>query len=166
MIASGQVRLEGMTSQTVSHVLIHLAAQDFFEDQPDHVSQKTAVFFLRWITHDWPMAECVKILKKLHAASSSASKVILVEQVVPYACSSPYKFSGMNNLAPPAPLLANLGQAYSDVYTTDFTMAVLLNAQERTVGEFEEMTSAAGWKISQIYQTAGSCLSEIVCEKA
>jgi hypothetical protein len=72
----------------------------------------------------------------------------------------------MNNLAPPAPLLANLGQANSDVYTTDFTMAVLLNAQERTAGEFEEMMGAAGWKIEEIWQTRGSCLSEIVCVKA
>jgi hypothetical protein len=71
----------------------------------------------------------------------------------------------MNHLSPPAPLLANLGQANSDVYMTDFGMAVLLNAQERTVEEFEEMVGAAGWKIEEIWQTRGSCLSEIVCGK-
>jgi hypothetical protein len=43
-------------------------------------------------------------------------------------------------------------------------MAVLLNAQERTAGEFEEMVGAGGWKI-EIWQTR-SCLSEIVCVKA
>jgi len=69
-------------------------------------------------------------------------------------------------LSAPYPLLANFGEAYSDVYTTDFTMAALLNAQERTLGEFKEMTKAAGWEIEHIYQTVGSSLSQIVCRPA
>ncbi|KAF8520309.1 S-adenosyl-L-methionine-dependent methyltransferase [Gautieria morchelliformis] len=154
MLKSGQVKLE---------------AQDFFESQPSHIAQKVSMFFLRFITHDWKFDQCVKILTQLHAAASPQTKVMLVDQLVPYACPTPASLGrGIikgASTAPP-PLLTNFGEANSDVYTTDYTMAVLLNAQERTLGEFEEMLAAAGWKIEIVYQTVGSCLSQIVCSKA
>jgi hypothetical protein len=143
-------------------------AQDFFQGQPSTIAGKVSLFFLRFITHDWPAEECVKILKQLHSAASPQTKLMLVDQLVPYACAIPpsLAFEGSKLLDAPAPLLANLGEANSDVYTTDFTMAALLNAQERTLGEFKDITEAAGWKIEKIYQTVGSSLSQIVCTRA
>lgn len=72
----------------------------------------------------------------------------------------------MNTVHAPPPLLANLGEANSDVYSTDFTMAALFNAQERTLGEFINMTDESGWKIDEIFQALGSSLSQFVCVKA
>ncbi|KAL1761988.1 S-adenosyl-L-methionine-dependent methyltransferase [Schizophyllum commune] len=152
MYESGRVRLE---------------AHSFFDDQPAHVAQHAAVFYLRYITHDWPLEENLKILKKLHAAAAPDTLLVLAEQVVPYACPAPSSlvFEGMNSLNPPAPLLPNLGQAFSEVYLMDLTMAVLANGQERTIGELKEMTEAAGWQIVRIHQTPGCCFGEIVCKK-
>ncbi|KAF8887585.1 S-adenosyl-L-methionine-dependent methyltransferase [Infundibulicybe gibba] len=133
MIESGQVKFE---------------AQDFFEAQPSHVEQ-AAIFFLRFITHDWATTDNVKTLRHLHEVASPTARLILTDQLVPYACPPPSELSrieGANHPTPPAPLLANLGEANSDVYTTDFVMATLFNAQERTLGEFMEMTQEAGWK--------------------
>lgn len=146
---------------------VSLEAHNFFDDQPVRQSQSVAVFYLRYITHDWPLEENIKILKKLHAAASKDTLLILAEQVVPYACPAPSSlvFEGMNSLSPPAPLLPNLGQAFSEVYLMDLTMAVLANGQERTIGEHKEMTEAAGWRIVKIHQTPGCCFGEIVCEK-
>ncbi|KAJ8519754.1 hypothetical protein ONZ45_g3358 [Pleurotus djamor] len=150
LLESGRVKLEG---------------QDFFEPQPEKLKNNVSVFFLRLITHDWPKAENIKLLKQLRSAASKTTKLVIVDSIVPYACPSP------SNLAPvtgtvtkvPSPLLANLGEANADVYTTDFTMAALLNAQERTLGEFNEIIDESGWSIEKIYQTAGSVFSQIVC---
>ncbi|KAF8889568.1 S-adenosyl-L-methionine-dependent methyltransferase [Infundibulicybe gibba] len=120
MIETGQVKFE---------------AQDFFEAQPNHIG-RAAVFFLRFITHDWAAPDNVKILRRLHEVASPAAKLVLTNQLVPYACPPPLELTrigGANPPTPPAPLLANLGETNSDVYTTDFTMAALLNARERTL---------------------------------
>ncbi|KAF9492857.1 S-adenosyl-L-methionine-dependent methyltransferase [Pleurotus eryngii] len=151
MLESGQVKLEG---------------QDFFEKQPSHLDKQVSVFFLRLIMHDWPTKEGVKILQKLHEAAAPTTKLVIVDQVVPYACPNPKalaQIEGATLIKATSPLLANLGEASSDVYTTDFTMAALLNSQERTLGEFKEMVEEAGWAIEKVYQTAGSSFSQIVC---
>ncbi|KAF4580764.1 hypothetical protein EYR38_003050 [Pleurotus pulmonarius] len=151
MLESGQVKLEG---------------QDFFEPQPSHVDKQVSVFFLRLIMHDWPTKEGVKILQKLRESASAMTKLVIVDQVVPYACPNPKalaEIEGATLIQPPSPLLANLGEVNSDAYTTDFTMAALLNSQERTLGEFKEMVEEAGWTIQKVYQTAGSLFSQIVC---
>ena len=169
MFESGRVRLEGKNTPSALPFsqLSNPAAHSFFDDQPAHVAQHAAVFYLRYITHDWPLEENLKILKKLHAAAAPDTLLVLAEQVVPYACPAPSSlvFEGMNSLNPPAPLLPNLGQAFSEVYLMDLTMAVLANGQERTIGELKEMTEAAGWQIVRIHQTPGCCFGEIVCKK-
>ncbi len=124
------------------------------------------MFFLRLIMHDWPTKEGVKILQKLRESASATTKLVIVDQVVPYACPNPKalaEIEGATLIKAPSTLLANLGEANSDVYTTDFTMAALLNSQERTLGEFKEMVEEAGWTIRKVYQTAGSSFSQIVC---
>ncbi|KAE9386492.1 S-adenosyl-L-methionine-dependent methyltransferase [Gymnopus androsaceus JB14] len=144
-----------------------LQAHDFFTVQPSHIVSKVSLYHLRFITHDWPTPEGIKILKQLRASSLDDTRLMLVDQIVPYACPIPEdlgKIEGAISLPTPAPLLSNLGEANSDVYTTDFTMAALLNAQERTLGEFHSMLNEAGWEIETIYQAVGSSLSQIVCK--
>lgn len=50
-----------------------------------------------------------------------------------------------------SPLLANLGEATSYAYITDFTMPALLNSQERTLGEFRGLVEEASWVIQNVY---------------
>lgn len=107
----------------------------------------------------------MKILKHLHTAASPETKLLIVDSLVPYACpnfDTTIKIEGSNA---PEPLLANLGEANAEVYTIDFSMAGLFNAQERTLGEFKEITGDSGWGIEEIFQTSGSSLSHIVCVK-
>lgn len=47
------------------------------------------------------------------------------------------EIEGATLIKTPSPLLANLGEATSAAYITDFTMAALLIPQERTLGEFK-----------------------------
>ncbi|KAF8870322.1 hypothetical protein BD779DRAFT_1681279 [Infundibulicybe gibba] len=147
---------------------VKLEAQDFFEAQPSHVGQ-AAVFFLRFVTHNWPTPDNVKMLRHLHEVASPATRVIITDHLVPYACPPPLELTcieGATPPTPPAPLLANLGEANSDIYTLDFSMAALHNAQERTLEDFKEMTQAAGWKVERVFQSSGSTLGQIVCTKA
>ncbi|KAL1696338.1 S-adenosyl-L-methionine-dependent methyltransferase [Schizophyllum commune] len=145
---------------------ISFEAHSMFEPQGQR-SVPVAAFYLRYIIHDWPRDACVKILRHLSAAASSDTVLVIAEQIVPQACPSTDSlvFEGMNNLNAPAPLLPNLGQAFAEVYLQDFTMAVMTTGQQRTLGEFDELTREAGWKIIDVHQTPGSCFSEIVCRK-
>ncbi|KAF8887615.1 S-adenosyl-L-methionine-dependent methyltransferase [Infundibulicybe gibba] len=151
MMETGQVKFE---------------VQDFFEAQPSHIGQ-AAVLHIRWVIHDWTASESVEILGRLHAVASPVTRLIIIDKIVPYACPPPpehARIEGANLPSPPAPLLANFGEVNSDAYLLDFTMMAVTGGQERTLGEFEEITQGAGWKIEWVFQ--GSSLSEIVCVKA
>ncbi|KAL1705281.1 S-adenosyl-L-methionine-dependent methyltransferase [Schizophyllum commune] len=145
---------------------IRFEAHSMFESQAQR-SVPVAAYYLRYIIHDWPRDACVKILRHLSVAASSDTVLVTAEQIVPQACPAPDSpvFDGMNTLDAPAPLLPNLGQAFAEVYLQDFTMAVMTTGQQRTLGEFDELTREAGWKIFDVHQTPGSCFSEIVCRK-
>lgn len=43
-------------------------------------------------------------------------------------------------------------------------MMVMLNGQERTIGNFVHLTSEAGWKITHIYTPPSSIYYHIVAE--
>jgi hypothetical protein len=70
---------------------------------------------MRFILHDWPESECIKILQHLRDASAPTSKLILFEFCVPYACEDTSgaigdaKESGSGMKKAPFPLLANFG---------------------------------------------------------
>ncbi|KAL1759446.1 S-adenosyl-L-methionine-dependent methyltransferase [Schizophyllum commune] len=137
---------------------IRFEAHSMFEPQGQR-SVPVAAFYLRYIIHDWLRDACVKIPRHLSAAASSDTVLVIAEQIVPQPCPSPDSlvFDGMNSLDAPAPLLPTLGQAFAEVYLQDFRW--------RTLGEFDELTREAGWKIFDVHQTPESCFSEIVCRK-
>ena len=93
---------------------------------------------------------------------------MIVDQLVPYACLVPTlsQVEGLETVPAPKPLLHNLGEATTDVFVMDFTMAVLLDAQERTLVEFDEILAASKWKLERVYQTVGTCLTQFLCVKA
>lgn len=104
-IDSGIVALEGMSCVCMVRkvdILLRLV-HSFFDPMPVQAD----VYFMRAIIHDWPEAECRKILGHLNAAAKSTSKLVLFEMMALHAC--PDELAGSNNV--PYPLLANLGIA-------------------------------------------------------
>ena len=43
-------------------------------------------------------------------------------------------------------------------------MLALLNAQERTLGDYIRVTEASGWKIRRVYSPAGRRISHVLAE--
>jgi len=97
-----------------------LEEHDFFNPQP---IKDADVFLLRMVTHDWAASYVVKILKRLRvAAVAGKTKLLLVDQVAPYACqdsSIASEIPGATLPAVPEPLLSNHGKANSIVYLLD-----------------------------------------------
>lgn len=80
---------------------------DFFKDQP---VKDAAVYFLRYIIHDWPDSEVKTILSRLRAAAGSSSKLIIFDQLSTHTCGSQDSLSGSDeHSTAPYPLLHNLG---------------------------------------------------------
>jgi len=112
------------------------------------------------------------ILKNLRAAASPTTKLLLIDLIVPYACSvDPSSIPGGTIPGallppPPEPVLANLGEANVQPYFADIHMLSFRGSQERTVGEFVSLASQAGWTIVKIYRPAGSELMQLEGECA
>ena len=95
------------------------SAHNFFEPQP---IKNADVFFLRFISHDWPTPSMKIVLKQLRASAQPTTTLILMDNIVPYAASTAGKFSdilGPPTALPPKPLLPNFGIASGLVGTTD-----------------------------------------------
>jgi hypothetical protein len=61
---------------------VKLQTHDFFTPQP---VKNAAVFFLRYVLHDWPTEKAKLILKALRLSATPNTKLILLENIVPYA---------------------------------------------------------------------------------
>ncbi|KAF5387586.1 hypothetical protein D9757_006612 [Collybiopsis confluens] len=125
---------------------------DFFKDQPE---KDANVYLLRMILHDWSDANCIKILKKIHSSAGPNSKLLIIEDIRPYACvdtTAASKIPGGDVASPPAPLLPNWGHAKIFGYLVDIQMMVLMNGQERTLYHLFTLLTQAGWMIEQIYR--------------
>jgi hypothetical protein len=98
------------------------AGHDFFTPQP---IKDAAIFFMRFIIHDWPDAYAKKILSQLRASAQPTTKLLLMDNIVPYASPSAGEFpdiSGSDVTPVPSPLLPNLGIATSRLFTTDMNV--------------------------------------------
>ena len=71
--------------------------------------------------HDWPDNECLTILRHLRAAASPDSKLVIIDQILTYACRSDSSQApgGVSKSDVPAPLLANWGAANMLAYAFD-----------------------------------------------
>jgi hypothetical protein len=133
---------------------------------------------MRGISHDWPDASMKIVLKQLRAAAQPTSKLIIADNIAPYACPSSGQFADIpgSDLPPvPEPLLPNLGvgglfpylfdMQASHVLISSFLVRLLkdsrtqmmnfLNAQERTVGQFIDLVQGTGWKLDFINRGPG-----------
>ncbi|KAG8928406.1 hypothetical protein FRC01_005995 [Tulasnella sp. 417] len=132
-----------------------LQQQDFFQPQP---VKGAAVYFLRFVLHDWKDEKCIEILKHLHDATNEESRLLIVEAVVSHACRDigSLKDDGVEGAYPapmPKPLPANGGRATEFEAGFDMHMMNILNGGERTYEQFRQLAAKAGWKPKKVYQT-------------
>lgn len=102
---------------------IELMGHDFFTPQPV-VGAK--FYYLRYVLHDWPDEDCVRILVHLRNAMETNS-VILVDEI----------------------LVPELG-AYHFVTELDFAMLCLFGSRERTLTEFKEIFDRSGLELLSV----------------
>lgn len=112
---------------------------------------------MRFILHDWPDKYCLQILRHLREAATPSTRLMLVENLMAYACADKGLSSipGATVTTPPAPLLANGGQSSTISYFQDVQMMNLLNGKERTVAQFKELFDQSGWKLTQVIHGEG-----------
>ena len=111
--------VRGPPFQGLTLTSTYSAAHDFYTTQPRHSAD---VFILRAILHGWSDAYALKILKHLRAAAKPETRLVVLEQIVLYACAQPTPegIKGTSAGPPvPAPLLANMGYASLSGYLMD-----------------------------------------------
>ena len=91
--------------------------------------KNASVFLLRNIMHDWNDKYCVQILSKLREAATPDTRLIIVDNLMSYACVSEElkTIPGALPPLPPAPLLPNGGHAGAIAYYQDIQVCVLIS---------------------------------------
>ncbi|KAF8351901.1 S-adenosyl-L-methionine-dependent methyltransferase [Amanita rubescens] len=139
---------------------VQFQVHDFFDSQPQ---TDASIFFVKNVLHDWSDKYSSKILKRLRDAATSNTKLVVLETILPYAChETEDSGDGISSAVPvkaPIPLLANWGAVNDLAYGIDISgliriwirqMLALLNGQERTIRQFDQLFKGAGWKITAL----------------
>lgn len=64
---------------------------------------------MRFVMHDWPNEPAKKILKLLGDAAQPSTKLVLMDNIVPYTAPNDTDIPGVQTSPMPYPLLENLG---------------------------------------------------------
>ena len=96
-------------------------AGSFFESIPTGGD----IYLLQHILHDWDDPQCLEILRNCHAAMQPASKLLIIENLLP-------------DTPPPA----------HDLVMLDLHMMAVLGGRERTRPEFEQLLASAGFSVT------------------
>lgn len=138
---------------------VQMQAHDFFTSQP---VKNADVFLIRMILHDWPNAECVTILRHLREAAKPSTQLVIVDNIMAYACKDAI-ISDIPGAAdtphPQEPLLPNMGAANMMSYLTDVQMMAITGGVERTLPQVDDLLKKTGWKISRVHHGAPFVLS-------
>jgi O-methyltransferase len=108
-----------------------IAPADFF----DRVPSGGDAYVLSNILHDWPDADCGRILEVVHAAMAPGARLWVLERVL--------------DVTPPRPPAAQ-----ADLHLLDLNMLVLFGARERTAEEYGALLTAAGFEPPVVHTTA------------
>ncbi|MFK4068679.1 methyltransferase [Streptomyces sp. NPDC029674] len=98
---------------------------DFFTGVPEGGD----IYVLKHVLHDWPDADCVRILRNCRAAMAPDTRLLIVDCVLP---------SGNE---------PHIGK------TLDVAMAAIVDGQERTEDEFAALLVGAGLRLTRILPT-------------
>ncbi|KAJ3567380.1 hypothetical protein NP233_g6405 [Leucocoprinus birnbaumii] len=143
---------------------ITLQAHDIFQPQP---IKGAAVYFMRFVLHNWPDSDCIRILKQIRDAASSSSKLIIFESGCAYACEDTTEYDAkVEKRSAPWPLIPNLGKdgggpvlTSSDMQLSVIQMMTMLNGRSRTIENFIELGNATGWKLESAKNDALSVIT-------
>ncbi|RDB16346.1 4-O-methyltransferase 1 [Hypsizygus marmoreus] len=150
VVPDAQKFWEAMSPKDLADGRVKMQIHDFFNPQP---VKGAAVYFMRFVIHDWPDAESIKILKRVRDAASPSSKLILFEFTVPHAFRAAPEANDPHHA-----LILPAGIEWAT--SIDIQMLNLFNAQERTLDEFTALGKGSGWKLESY--NAGQPLSTLV----
>jgi len=121
-----------------------MVPMNFFEDSP---LPNCDFYYMKHILHDWPVDECVTILKNITKSMKQSSKVFIHEFILP----PPTRVDDSAVDQAPEPLLANYGVGNSRLYNLDINMMAMLNSKERTLAEYINLGDQAGLKVVKLW---------------
>jgi hypothetical protein len=104
---------------------IAIQAGSFFENVPEGGD----AYLLSHVIHDWSEEQCFSILRNCHRAMTPASKLLVIEMVLPP------------------------GDAPHPGKTLDMVMLVGPGGQERTAPEYEALLGKAGFRVTRVVPT-------------
>lgn len=132
---------------------VSFQAYDFFQPQPEAAD----IYFMRYIIHDWPDAEAVKILLNTASKMTQSTRLLICEQIIfpIYRLPSIGTSSKSDefNLDAPEPLPANWGNA--DTSRLDLQVLATLNARERTQGQYVALLQQSGLEVVKFWRNLG-----------
>jgi len=163
--------------QAVSSKRIILEAHNLFDVQN---RKGVRVFFVRFVIREWNDETAVKILKNLSLASSSSTKLILVERTVTNWSQESVKDcplqtweilkdvrvpqhvqSSFCHDANHPQILEETGRPLMDLLDSQLMLYGL--GRERTLEELVLMLHAADWKVEKINRPGTSSLTQLIC---
>ncbi|KAF9254162.1 S-adenosyl-L-methionine-dependent methyltransferase [Marasmius fiardii PR-910] len=157
----------------------------------EQVVQGQDIYFLSYITHNWPDSDAITVLKNVASAMNDTSRVLLHEFVLQHPYNDPtdatdarsplnetvnlqktfnlHKIlttppSGLMTKKAPAPLLPNYGSGCVMPYNMNVLMLALNNSHERTSEDFAALGQHAGLRLVEIWPLAQMSLVEFRLE--
>lgn len=126
---------------------VTFSSHDLFQPQPVSAD----VYILKLILHDWPAAECIKIIQSLIPALKVGSRILFVDYIG----------------KPGGEEAANLPRTFRSFGTaTDLRMMALFNTKERPVddyiGFFRE--ASKGFEVKRVEASAETFIAVIEVE--
>ncbi|KDR66887.1 hypothetical protein GALMADRAFT_147537 [Galerina marginata CBS 339.88] len=103
---------------------IKIEFQDFFTPQS---ITNPAVFLVKQVLHNWPKQYMSKILQQLRAAATKETVLVIIDNVLPYACrgNTESEFVEKKVKEAPEPLLPNYGSVGNAAYSLDISASRL-----------------------------------------
>ncbi|KAH9465583.1 hypothetical protein Pst134EA_013465 [Puccinia striiformis f. sp. tritici] len=164
--------------QAVVSKRVLLEAHNLFDVQN---RKGVRVFFVRFVIREWNDETAVKILKNLSEASSSSTKLILVERTVTnwsqesvqdcplqtweivqdVKVPQHVQSSFCHDAAHPQ-ILEETGRPLIDLL--DSQLMLYGSGRERTLEELVLMLHAANWKVEKINRPGTSSLTQLICK--
>ncbi|GJJ14270.1 hypothetical protein Clacol_008534 [Clathrus columnatus] len=128
---------------------------DFFKDTPAPGCQ---FYYLRHVLHDWPNAECIKILTNIRKVMTPTSRLLIDELVLQHAVRDQSIRENIDQA--PEPLLANYGMGRLRLYEQDLNMMIIFNSKERTLQEFINLGEQTGFKYEKVWDAGTTGIIE------
>ncbi|KAJ7127080.1 S-adenosyl-L-methionine-dependent methyltransferase [Mycena epipterygia] len=146
VVQQGQEYLGKMDLASTLKQRVEFVPLDFFSGTP---VKDCDVYYVRHVLHDWPAAECERILNNIRKAVKPTSRVFIHELVLQHVVSDGISDSQFEKA--PEPLLPNFGAGRFRLYAQDINMLSVLNSQERTLPQFIDIGARSGFEFVKLW---------------